>query len=203
MSEPTQKREIGFWTATSLVVGSMIGSGVFLLPAALAAFGGISMLAWVITAFGSVMLALVFAQLARRNPAAGGVYAYTRESFGEFAGFLVAWGYWISMWTANASIATAFVGYAGPLVSGLSPAMPDIANSPMWSGAMAIGAVWFLTAVNMMGIGTAGRVQVVTTILKLTPLVVVGIGGLLASTPATSPCPTPPACRLARCSSWP
>ena len=178
MIEP--RREIGFWTATSLVIGNMIGSGVFLLPAALAAFGGISMLAWVVTAVGSVMLALVFAQLARRNPAAGGIYAYTRESYGEFAGFLVAWGYWISMWTANASIATAFVGYAGPMISGLSPAMPDIAHSPMWSGVMAIAAVWFLTFVNMMGIGTAGRVQVVTTILKLTPLVVVGIGGVLS-----------------------
>ena len=178
MSE--QKREIGLWTATSLVIGSMIGSGVFLLPAALAPFGGISMLAWVITAFGSVMLALVFAQLSRRNPAAGGVYAYTREAFGEFAGFLVAWGYWISMWSANASIATAFVGYAGPLISGMSPSMPDIAGTPVLAGGMAIGTVWLLTFVNMMGIGAAGKVQVVTTILKLAPLVIVGIGGLLS-----------------------
>jgi APA family basic amino acid/polyamine antiporter len=193
MSE--QKREIGFWTATSLVIGSMIGSGVFLLPAALAAYGGISMLAWVITAFGSIMLALVFAQLSRRNPAAGGVYAYTRESFGEFAGFLVAWGYWISMWSANASIATAFVGYGGPLLSGLSPSMPDIANTPLLAGGMAIGTVWLLTLVNMMGIGTAGKVQVVTTALKIAPLVIVGIGGVLSfnsshfSTPDTSTTP--------------
>ena len=98
----------------------MIGSGVFGLPATLAAFGGISMLAWVITAFGSVMLALVFAHLSRRNPASGGVYAYARDAFGDFGGFIVAWGYWISMWTRerrrwpSRSSAT-----PGPLLTGL------------------------------------------------------------------------------------
>lgn len=178
MSEPTQKREIGFWTAVSLVIGSMIGSGVFLLPAALAAFGGISMLAWVITAFGSVTLALVFAHLSRLNPASGGVYAYTRNAFGDFAGFLVAWGYWISMWSANAALSVAFVGYAGPVLTGLG--LPDIVNTPVLAAGMAIGTLWFLTAVNMIGIGAAGKVQVVTTALKLAPLVIVGIGGVLS-----------------------
>ena len=94
----------------------MIGSGVFMLPAALASFGGISMLGWVVSAAGSVLLALVFAHLSRRNPAAGGVYAYTRDSFGDFAGFLVAWGYWISIWSANAALSVAFVGYFGPVL---------------------------------------------------------------------------------------
>ena len=174
MSGPTQKRELGFWTAVSLVVGSMIGSGVFGLPAALSAFGGISMLAWVITAFGSVMLALVFAHLSRRNPATGGVYAYARDAFGDFGGFIVAWGYWISMWTANATLAIAFVGYAGPLTG------VPVNEAPMTAAGMAIVTLWFLTAVNTLGVRTAGRIQVVTTILKLMPLVIVGIGGLLA-----------------------
>ncbi len=178
MTEP--RREVGFWTATSLVIGSMIGSGVFLLPAALAAFGGISMLAWVITAAGSVMLALVFAHLSRRNPAAGGVYAYTRDGFGDFAGFLVAWGYWISMWSANAALSVAFVGYAGPVISSISPSIPDIANTPVLAASMAIGTLWFLTFVNTLGVATAGKIQVVTTALKLLPLVVVGIGGFFS-----------------------
>src|SRR6187401_101802 len=169
MTEP--RREVGFWTATSLVIGSMIGSGVFLLPATLAAFGGISMLAWVITAFGSVMLALVFAHLSRRNPATGGVYAYARDSFGDFGGFIVAWGYWISMWTANATLAIAFVGYAGPLLSELAGV--QITARPVVAAGMAIATLWFLTAVNTLGVRTAGRIQVVTTVLKLMPLVVV------------------------------
>ncbi len=178
MSDTAQKREIGFWTAVSLVIGSMIGSGVFGLPATLAAFGGISMLAWVITAFGSVTLALVFAHLARRNPAAGGVYAYARDAFGDFGGFFVAWGYWISAWTSNATLAIAFVGYAGPL---LTQAMGvDIAGRPMAAATMAIATLWFLTAVNSLGVKTAGRIQVVTTVLKLSPLLIVGIGGVLA-----------------------
>jgi APA family basic amino acid/polyamine antiporter len=178
MSEPTQKREIGFWTAVSLVIGSMIGSGVFGLPATLSMFGGISMLAWVITAFGSVMLALVFAHLSRRNPASGGVYAYARDSFGDFGGFIVAWGYWISMWTANATLAIAFVGYAGPLLTQMIGT--EITSSPVAAASMAIATLWFLTAVNTLGVKTAGKIQVATTVLKLMPLVIVGIGGLLA-----------------------
>ena len=78
---------------TALVVGNMIGSGVFLLPASLAPYGTISMVGWVVTATGAVLLALVFARLARLRPAAGGPYAYTRESFGDFAGFMIAWGF--------------------------------------------------------------------------------------------------------------
>jgi APA family basic amino acid/polyamine antiporter len=128
----------------------MIGSGVFLLPASLAAFGGITMWAWVISAAGSVMLALVFAHLSRRNPAAGGVYAYTRDAYGDFAGFLVAWGYWISMWSANAALAVAFVGYAGPVITGMSPSMPDIVHTPLLAGGMAIATLWFLTGVNSL-----------------------------------------------------
>jgi APA family basic amino acid/polyamine antiporter len=183
VSEP--RRVIGFWTAVSIVVGSMIGSGVFALPASLAPYGGISLLGWVVTAFGSMMLALVFAHLARRNPAAGGLYAYTRDSFGDFAGFLVTWGYWISMWAANASIAVAFAGYAGPLFLDLvSGAGEPAAMSPTTGAVVAIGAVWFLTGVNALGVRSAGRVQVVTTALKLLPLIVVSVGGLLAFEPS-------------------
>lgn len=189
MSQPTQKREIGFWTAVSLVIGSMIGSGVFGLPATLAAFGGISMLAWVITAFGSVMLALVFAHLSRRNPASGGVYAYARDAFGDFGGFIVAWGYWISMWTANATLAIAFVGYAGPLLTDMIGI--EITSNSFAAAGMAIVTLWFLTAVNTLGVKTAGKIQVATTVLKLMPLVIVGIGGLLAFNAAHFAVPEP------------
>lgn len=175
MSEP--RRVIGFWTAVSLVIGSMIGSGVFTLPAGLAQFGGVSLLGWTVTAFGSVMLALAFAHLARRNPAAGGVYAYTRDSFGPFAGFLVAWGYWISAWAANAAIAISFAGYAAPLLHRFF-GLPDVQTTPMWGATLAIVTVWLLTAVNAAGVRAAGRVQVVTTILKITPLVIISVAGL-------------------------
>lgn len=170
-------RTIGFWTAVSLVMGNMIASGVFLLPASLAPFGGIGFAGWLLSAAGAVLLALVFARLAHLNPAAGGPYAYTREAFGDLAGFLVAWGYWISIWCANAAIAVAFVGYLDPFV-------PTLVRSPGLAAWVAIGTVWVLTFVNAWGITAAGRVQVVTTALKVLPLLVIGLAGLLAFEPS-------------------
>ena len=168
----TSSREIGFTAAVALVMGNMIGSGVFLLPASLAPYGGISIIGWLITATGSVFIALVFARLARVYPAAGGLYAYTRRAFGDLPGFLVAWGYWISAWSANAALAVAFVGYLGAFY-------PGLVSSPAASGAAAIAALWVLTAVNIAGIRAAARVQIVTTALKILPLLFIGIAGLM------------------------
>src|ERR1700712_2881698 len=95
---PEQKDKLGLWMTTSLVVGNMIGAGVFLMPAALASYGSISLLGWVFSAVGSFFLARVFSNLSKLMPnATGGPYAYTRAGLGDFAGFLVAWGYWISV----------------------------------------------------------------------------------------------------------
>ncbi len=170
-------RDIGFIAAVALVVGNMIGSGVFLLPASLAAYHGTSLVGWTISAAGSMLLAVVFARLARRHPDAGGPYAYTRRAFGDLAGFLVAWGYWISCWCTNAALAVAFVGY-------LDPFIPWLVRAPVAAAFLAVGAVWVLTLVNVMGARAVGRVQVATTLLKALPLAVVGIGGLAWYEPA-------------------
>ena len=177
---------IGFWTAVSIVIGGMIGSGIFLLPSSLASFGGLSFVGWVVSAGGAMLLAMVFAFLARRHPAAGGLFAYTREAFGDFAAFLVAWGYWISILAADAALAIAFVGY-------LDPFIPSIVRSPAAAALLAVGTLWLLTAVNSRGVGVAGRVQVVTTTLKVLPLVIVGIGGLALFTPSHFSIPPAPA----------
>ena len=157
--------------AVALVMGNMIGSGVFLLPASLASFGGLSLLGWLVSATGAVCLALVFARLARFDPAAGGPYAFTRRGFGDLAGFLVGWGYWISAWSGCAALAVAFVGY-------LDPFFPTLVRTPMAAAAMAVGALWLLTAVNVWRVRAAGHVQVVTTAVKILPLALIGIGGL-------------------------
>jgi APA family basic amino acid/polyamine antiporter len=167
-------RTVGFWTAVSLVIGNMIGSGVFLLPASLAPFGGISIGGWLLSSGGAVLLALVFARLARLRPASGGPYAYTRLAYGDFAGFLIGWGYWISVVSANAAIAVALVGY-------LDPFIPSLVHTPASAALLAVGAIWILTIVNLLGIQSAGRVQVVTTALKILPLVLIGIAGLLVA----------------------
>lgn len=157
--------------AVALVMGNMIGSGVFLLPASLAAFGGLSLAGWVVSAAGATCLAVVFARLARLVPAAGGPYAYTRMAFGDVPGFLVAWGYWISTWSTLAALAVAGVGY-------LDPFIPTIVRTPALAALLAISLVWVFIAVNIAGVRRAGQVQVLTTIVKILPLALVGIAGL-------------------------
>jgi len=172
MKEPRPERKVGLLTATSLVVGNMIASGVFMLPATLAGYGGISLVGWMISCFGALSLALVFGWLSRLRPnATGGPYAYVREGMGDFAGYLVAWGYWISCWATNAAIAVAFVSYLGAFI----PALSESSSLGIITG---LGAIWFLTWINTMGIREAGFVQVITTVLKIAPLLLISIGGL-------------------------
>jgi APA family basic amino acid/polyamine antiporter len=158
-------------------MGNMIGSGVFLLPASLAPHGGLSLLGWVVSTVGALLLALVFARLARFNPASGGPYAYTRQAYGDLAGFLVAWGYWISVWSANAALAVAFVGY-------LDPFIPSVVRSPPSAGALAVLVLWILTGINVLGVRGAGRLQLATTALKILPLLAVGIAGAMMLEPS-------------------
>ncbi|MCI0656887.1 MAG: amino acid permease [Acidobacteria bacterium] len=162
--------DLGFWTCVSLVIGNMIGSGIFLLPASLAPYGGISLVGWLISAGGSLLLAQVFCSLARRAPLAGGPYAYTRLAFGDLAGFMMAWGYWISVLAAVAAIAIAFISY-------LTIFFPSLASHPVQASMAALAAIWLLTAVNALGIRAGGRMQVVTTVLKILPLVALVVFG--------------------------
>jgi APA family basic amino acid/polyamine antiporter len=172
-----QSRKIGFWIAVALVVGNMVGSGVFLLPASLAPFGGISILGWLFTTAGAITVALMLARLGRMMPAVGGPYAYTRRGIGDLAGFLVAWGYWISIWTGNAAISVGFVGYMGAF-------LPPLADNPALGAGAALAAIWLLTGVNALGVREAGILQLATTILKLLPLIAIGTLGLLYMDPA-------------------
>jgi APA family basic amino acid/polyamine antiporter len=159
--------------ATALVVGNMVGSGVFLLPSSLAEYGGLSIVAWIVTAAGAILLALVFARLGRAYPVTGGPYAYSRKAFGDFVGFQTAWGYWIAVWAGNAAIAVAFVGY-------LSEFWGDLADNNALAAAVALVAIWVLTWVNALGIRMGGWVQSITTVLKLLPLVAIATIGLLS-----------------------
>ncbi len=171
-SKVEEKEKIGFWSSTSLVVGNMTGSGIFLLPAALAAYGGISLLGWILTLIGTIFLALVFSRLSRLITRAGGPYTYSREGFGDFTGFIVAWGYWISIWCGNAAIAVAGVGY-------LSVFIPAIKENQIISAIMAIGAIWLFTYINTKSIRKVGLVQLITTIIKILPLLLLGTFGFL------------------------
>ena len=165
------KKQLGIWMLTALVVGNMIGSGVFLLPASLASFGSITVFSWIATAVGAMLLAMVFAKLSTLFPKTGGPYIYCKEGFGNFIGFQVAYNYWIYMWVGNAAIAVAFTGY-------LATFWPAVAHNNVLAFCMAAGIVWFFTIVNIIGVHLAGRFQLILTILKFVPLLLIALIGI-------------------------
>jgi APA family basic amino acid/polyamine antiporter len=172
MSENKPVKKLGLWMSTSLVIGNMIGAGIFLMPAALATYGGISIFGWLFSAMGALLLATVFSRLSKLvRDKNGGPYVYTKEGLGDFAGFLVAWGYWISTWVANAAITIAFV-------SALTVFFPVLGTNALFAVILGLTTIWFLTWINSKGIRESGKLQVVTTLLKLIPLVLVIIGGV-------------------------
>lgn len=173
LEQPPEKGKptgsMGVAACTALVIGNMIGSGVFLLPSALADYGTLALAGWGLSTAGSLVLAVMFARLSGAIPAAGGPYAYTRLAFGEFAGFLAVWCYWKAAWIGNAAIALSLVGY-------LSVFIPGLTHAGVASGA-AIAAVCLCTLINIAGIRTFSNLNLVLTVLKLIPLVAVATLG--------------------------
>tara|TARA_R110002126_G_scaffold185154_3_gene333641 strand:- start:8712 stop:9872 length:1161 start_codon:yes stop_codon:yes gene_type:complete len=167
-----QQKLLGKWTSTSLVVGTMVGAGVFLMPSLLAIYGGISIVGWLVSTIGAILLAVLFSRLSRLLPGLqGGPYAYTKKGIGEFPAFLVVWGYWISVCTTNAALAVAFVGYLSVFVTILN-------GNVIYSALAALLAIWLLSWYNTRGIKLVGKMALVTTVLKLVPLVVISVFGL-------------------------
>ncbi|MFC7818205.1 amino acid permease [Streptomyces sp. NPDC057367] len=163
-------RRFGLPVATALVMGNIIGGGIFLLPASVAPFGTISLLAFGVLTVGAIALALVFGRLAQRDPRTGGPYVYAREAFGDFAGFLAAWAYWITTWVSNAALAVAAVGYLDVLIP---------VGDHRWTACLAALVIQWLPALaNFAGTRYVGAVQLVATVLKFAPLLLVAVGGL-------------------------
>ncbi|MEU4727396.1 amino acid permease [Streptomyces sp. NPDC023588] len=172
-----QGARFGLPVATCLVMGNIVGGGIFLLPASVAPFGTISLVAFAVLTVGAIALALVFGRLAHRHPQTGGPYVYARAAFGDFAGFLAAWSYWITTWVSNAALAVAAVGY-------LSELFPAIGRHT-WSTCLAALAVQWLPALaNLAGTRYVGAVQLVSTVLKFAPLLLVAVGGICFFDPA-------------------
>ncbi len=167
-----QKYQLGFAASMALVVGNMIGSGIFMLPASLAAFGGISLLGWVFSSAGALLLATLFGNLSRLLPDAdGGPYAFTRAGLGDFPAYLVAWGYWVSIWSTNAAIAVALVGYLGVF-------FPVLDDHPQWAILTGLGFIWLFSWINTRSVRTVGWIQLATTVLKVLPILFIGVIGV-------------------------
>lgn len=156
------KKDLGLFIATALVTGNMMGSGIFMLPATLAgtAGPGATMSAWLLTACGSILLALCFARLSKRIPRTGGPYEYSKEAFGEFSGFMNAWLYWNGSWIGNAAVVIAVTSYAGKLV-------PAIGNSNSGALIFATVVLWIFTIINIIGVRMAGKIQTTITVFEI------------------------------------
>jgi basic amino acid/polyamine antiporter, APA family len=176
-SRPELKRDLGLIAATAIVVGNCIGSGIFTSAASLASASNpkVSVIAWIITSIGSLLIALSFASLGKAIPRTGGPIAYTRAAFGNFAGFLVAWTYWIGAWVGNAAIITAFMLY-------FTYFFPE-SNNPLTAFLITSSILWIFTVINIIGVKEAGRIGIVTTILKIGALIVFVIIALIHFNP--------------------
>ena len=161
MENKNLKKDIGLFMATMLVCGNMIGSGVFMLPATLADVSGplATILAWILTTIGSILVAVSFANLGSKFPITGGAYQYIKEAFGEFSGFLSAWLYWNGSWIGNAAILVTLTSY--------SAAIFPFLNYPLYSIIYSSLILWGVTILNIIGVKQAGRIQSITTVFKI------------------------------------
>jgi basic amino acid/polyamine antiporter, APA family len=169
-------KSLGLAACTAIVVGNMVGSGFYLSPSAVAPYGNLAIIIWMVMGLGAICLGLSFAKLARIAPATGGPYAFTRLGYGDFAGFLIAWGYWISIWASLPVIAIAFAGVVVDFV-------------PVLKGRAAIviitlAAIWGVVMINLRGVHAAGLMAEVTTYAKLVPFAAVILFGLFYIEPA-------------------
>lgn len=163
-------KQLSFIMLTALVMGNMIGSGVFLLPATLAPYGYLALTGWGISAIGAMLLAFVFARLSFHIPLQGGIFAFSRHAFGDYVGFQVAWGYWIQTWIGNAAIIVTIMAY-------LASVWPELVSNKILAICISQGILWSITGINLISLRTAGIVQTVTTVLKLMPiLLIVAVG---------------------------
>jgi APA family basic amino acid/polyamine antiporter len=150
--------------AVALVVGNMVGTSMYTLPASLAsAVGPVGIVAWLLTAVGYLGVALVYADLGARHPRTGGPYCFAHEAFGDFAGFLSVWLYWISALIGNAGIVTGVIAYAQGF-------FPVLETSPLVRFAVAQLLLWTFCLINVLGIRHSARLQIA--------IMAVNLGGL-------------------------
>lgn len=157
-------RQLGFWMSWSVVVGTMIGSGIFMLPASLAPYGANAIAGWIVSGLGAVALAYCIGRLARAGDG-GGIQSYIEQAFGPFVAFLATFAYWISSWAALAAVSLAGAAAIGRLV----PA----ASSDTSVALIAVGILALFQTTNVLGARSTGRLAVLAALLKILPLAAV------------------------------
>ena len=170
VAAPERASQFGLGTAVALIMGSIIGVGIFNLPSSLAPIGPITLVSLGLTTVGAVALAVMFSALSRRLPADGGPYAYARVAFGNGIGFMNAWSYWITAWAGNAAIAVGWVLYVEHFI--------NKSHNTLFSIVLVLIGLWIPAAINLSGVQNMGAIQVITTILKFGALAFVSLVGL-------------------------
>ena len=163
-------RRLGLAGATALVVGTIVGVGIFNLPTAFAGCRPISLVSMALTTVGALALGMLFAALSRRSPAEGGPYAYARLAFGNRHGFVSAWSYWITGWAGNAAIAVGWVLYVEVFI--------NTNHEKLWSILLVLVGLWVAAFINLSGVKNMGAFQISTTVLKFSALAFVSVVGL-------------------------
>jgi APA family basic amino acid/polyamine antiporter len=161
--------KIGFLAVLALVISSQIGSGIFMLPISLAPYGAYSLISWVISGFGAISLALVFALLCAKFPETGGPHIYVKHAFGSTAAFFVGWTYWASSWVGSTAVTVASIGYLAPLFHN------DMQNIRLF---LEITLILAIMLINLRGITTVGHVELLLMIVKITILFAIPIAAL-------------------------
>ncbi len=158
---------MGLFLLTLFVTGTIVGSGVYMLPAALAKLGSIGLLSWIATSIGAIFLALVFAKMSRIKPATGGPYAYAHEEFGNLTGYQTAYCYWIAAWVGNTSLIPPTIGY-------LSVFYPVVQEHKLITG---LALLWLFAIINLFGVKRVGIFNALATFIKFMPIIIVGVAG--------------------------
>jgi APA family basic amino acid/polyamine antiporter len=180
------QRQLGLAASLALVLGNMVGSGVFLLPATLAPYGWSALGGWMIAIAGTLALAGCYAAMSRQIPGVCGPYAYVETAYGGLPSYFAAWSYWIGVWVGNAALAVA-------VVSNLTVVWPGLATVPGLGASLSVAVLGLVTLINLAGTRTASAVQQLTTVMKLLPLLaVLGIAGWLLFTRGSAAIVTPP-----------
>jgi len=165
-----QHRVIGFWRGWSIAVGCAIGSGIFMMPTMLAPYGLLGFGGWLVAGAGSILVALTMARLVKRIPKTGGPYVYVNEGLGDLSGFIIAWTYWVACVSAIAGISIAFVGYLGFF-------LPQIASSQIYALLASLMLIWIIVFLNIRSLENSSKFQLISTLLKLVPLMLIVLLG--------------------------
>ncbi len=160
------QRPFGFWTAVSMVVGLMIGAGIYVLPSDLAEFGWTSVAGWIITGAGVLIIGRLIVELHRKYPEEPSALTISGDILGLFAARLVAWSYWFGLVVGSAILAMAAADYLIFLLT-------DVEAGGWWKPVIATLILCSLVVLNLRGVKGVGRFQVATTLLKVLPLALV------------------------------